>query len=217
MNQQPTEDREREYSERLTRGEPPVDGELEKCIHRAYERNRQALRGMPVPDFDMPPLVDRLLEEAAPRPHPWRSWLGRMPAPAFTAAMAFAFCVAAGSIYSVLRAPGTPPVTSCVLTDRSTGKAAEPPLLWERRLQRGVLVSVPISATANFKLSDGSSIRCTPGAQVAFNMTGERRITLRAGRIDVSAARDPHTPMLVDAGLGTVTVVGTEFSVTLIR
>lgn len=220
MKQRLTEEREIQYSERFASGESPVDGETEERVHRAYRRNRQALCDLPVPGLDHAALAERLIREARPRRKIWSGWLPniqRAPAPAFAAASFLLLCGMAAVVSALLGTPDVPPAKSCQFFNYETGESVDLPFLLERRMQRGSLVTVPVGARATIELADGSLVRCSPGSQVAFQMGRQRRITLRAGSIAVVARHDPSSPMKIDAGLGTVTVVGTEFTVTLVR
>ena len=63
-------------------------------------------------------------------------------------------------------------------------------------------------------LADGSSVRLDLGAWIAVSMGKSRRdIALRQGRAMFDVAPDASRPFVVDAGVGTITALGTQFQV----
>lgn len=66
----------------------------------------------------------------------------------------------------------------------------------------------------SLSLADGSSVRLDKGATMAVRIGKARRdIELQQGRAVFDVARDPDRPFVVDAGVGTITALGTQFQV----
>jgi len=76
---------------------------------------------------------------------------------------------------------------------------------------------VPYAATdriESVRLADGSVIALDLDTAVAARIDGERRsVELQRGRAVFDVARDASRPFVVDAGVGTVTALGTRFQV----
>jgi transmembrane sensor len=76
---------------------------------------------------------------------------------------------------------------------------------------------VVFSATTKIedvRLSDGSSIKLDLSTEVDVQLSDARRsIALRQGKAMFNVAKDGHRPFVVDAGIGTVTALGTQFQV----
>lgn len=63
-------------------------------------------------------------------------------------------------------------------------------------------------------LSDGSSAQLDLETAIDVRISDSRRdIELRQGRVVFDVAKDPQRPFIVDAGVGTVTALGTQFQV----
>ncbi|MFH1742931.1 MAG: FecR family protein [bacterium] len=108
-------------------------------------------------------------------------------------------------------------VRSVEWIDESTGKARSVPLLWERSLQFGRMVSVPDNVQAELELAEGSAVTCSPGTSLAVHITDQRKIQLDSGRIAVRAAHIPNSTLCVETPLGDVEVLGTVFWVEVVR
>lgn len=220
MSDRITEEREREFSERFNCGVKPVGDPEEAAVHDFYRTIDRGLRAMPVDRINPATLAQQLARQTEPR----LSWLRQglisweaVPVPVFAAVSILLFGLVYLGFHSLLRAPNTHPAHSFALVDASTDQRVATPLFWEQRLQSGALVSVPLGARARLELSDGSTIHCSPGTMIALSFETGRQIELRAGSISVKAESNPNDPMTVDTEAGIVTVVGTEFSVSLAR
>lgn len=79
------------------------------------------------------------------------------------------------------------------------------------------VVSVPYAASdriESVQLSDGSSVRLDLETAIAVKLDDERRdVALRQGRAMFDVAKDARRPFVVDAGVGTITALGTRFEV----
>jgi len=77
--------------------------------------------------------------------------------------------------------------------------------------------AIPYQAAGKIEsvsLPDGSSVRLDLGAWIAVSMGKARRdIALRQGRAVFDVAPDASRPFVVDAGVGTITALGTQFQV----
>lgn len=77
--------------------------------------------------------------------------------------------------------------------------------------------AVPYAALERIEslsLADGSSVRLDKGASMAVRIGKARRdIELQQGRAVFDVARDEERPFVVDAGIGTITALGTQFQV----
>lgn len=77
--------------------------------------------------------------------------------------------------------------------------------------------AVPYQANGKIEslsLADGSSVRLDMDASITVRIGEERRdIELRQGRAVFDVARDANRPFVVDAGVGTITALGTQFQV----
>lgn len=77
--------------------------------------------------------------------------------------------------------------------------------------------AVPYEAIGKIEsvsLSDGSSVRLDLGTSIAVKIGSARRdIVLQQGRAVFDVASDASRPFVVDAGVGTITALGTQFEV----
>lgn len=84
-------------------------------------------------------------------------------------------------------------------------------------MRNPVKASVTYAATSKVEsiaLADGSAMQLDLDTTVGVTLTDSRRqIELRQGRAVFDVAKDVHRPFVVDAGVGTITALGTEFQV----
>ncbi len=70
------------------------------------------------------------------------------------------------------------------------------------------------SKVESVALADGSAVQLDLDTALAVTLTDSRRqIELSQGRAVFDVAKDVHRPFVVDAGVGTITALGTEFQV----
>jgi transmembrane sensor len=75
-------------------------------------------------------------------------------------------------------------------------------------------IATEIAELREVRLPDGSLVTLGPKSQLAFRFTSaERRVTLGGGAAFFEVTRDPSRPFIVDAGISSVRVVGTQFEV----
>lgn len=221
MKEQYSAELEREISEQYNRGRIPERGSPEEAIYQAYRAIGNTLRGIPVQTIDRSTLIERMMAEShtSSQTTPIRSlrsawsWNRRIPFLVYAAAGIVLLGVCLPMAWSLLGGPDTNPVRSYTLSEPSI----QVPWLWEYRLQCGTLVHVPHGTSITFQTADGSTVEAASGSRLAFDFRHERNVELKTGSLHIKAASDPQKKMHVITPLGTVTVIGTEFTVKLIE
>lgn len=112
----------------------------------------------------------------------------------------------------------TPPQQSRMWLPVGAGIAAILMLgLFLRSALKSDVPMIPYAATAKIEsvqLSDGSSVQLDMETAIEVRFRDERRdITLRKGRAMFDVAKDVNRPFVIDAGVGTITALGTRFQV----
>ncbi|MFH1738245.1 MAG: FecR family protein [bacterium] len=210
-----SEQQEQQLSDRFSMGVRTSADADEQQTFRAYRFVQDQLKSYPLPEPDTATLSQRMATEIGGRRRRmenWRFYVGHALKPA--AVTVCIFCVIAGVGHFLF---ASSPVADVKFVAQTPSAGEELPFLWEHRLQQGCVVTVPGKCAADIELSDGSTIHCEPGTQIAVRVDKNRHVTLNSGEILVHAVRIANSKMSVETPLGAVEVVGTVFRVKVVR
>ncbi|RJP33858.1 MAG: hypothetical protein C4527_03585 [Candidatus Omnitrophota bacterium] len=203
--------KELELSDRYDHGSRRGNDPHEDHVFQSYDRIRAGFRNHSVPSIDADGLADKLC--AAMRRTQKNRRLNWVPQifiwkPSFVALLIL--CVIGFVVYEL---PSSP--ISRVRLETEVSSKDRISWLWKKRLQLGKFVTVPRDQSIILTLSDQSIVSCSPETQLAVRFAATRDIHMQKGSIAVHAASIPDSTMIVHTPLLDISVVGTEFQITL--
>ncbi|MFH1742692.1 MAG: FecR family protein [bacterium] len=213
-----SEEQEQRLTERFEQGCVGELSALEKDAIRSYAKNQDGLRTVPIPDFDAVALSHQMREKMRRRRlfstgfRPLRRYISH-PAPVFVGAtVVLVLAIAAGLLFSL-----TSPVIEATIASDFTNDAQNVSWWQAQQLRFGRFIQVPAGFHASIRLADESMVSCSSKTRIAVRFDSERHIFLDEGIITIDAAKDPKFPMIVETPLGNIRVVGTVFTVEVIK